>query len=91
MIKNYENMEIFKVENVEVVEENLEFDPASFFGNDTGGMFTAAKETVPEPDKPVKKAKYAGGFGASWKKKEVAPKISISLTTDATKIVRNKP
>merc|ERR1711896_127130 len=43
--------------NVEVTEEDLDFDPAAFFGEQTGGMFTSSKETVQKPGEAKKKAK----------------------------------
>jgi len=71
-------------ENVELVQENLEFDPKSFFGNETGGVFTDAADTVAKENEPPKKSKYSGGFGASWKKKQTN-KISIAISSDKTK------
>ena len=42
-------------ENVELLEESLDFDPASFFGEQTGGMFTKSKaHAVPEGGKKIK-------------------------------------
>ena len=67
-----------------MVEENLEFDPQSFFDSGgTGGMFTSSAKTVAEPEKPKKKSQYASTFGGSWKKKKETQKINIALSTEA--------
>ena len=36
--------------------ESLDFDPAAFFGDQTGGMFTKSADTVAEEGKAKKKA-----------------------------------
>ena len=46
---------VYIQENVELFEESLDFDPASFFGEQTGGMFTKSKvHAVPEGGKKIK-------------------------------------
>lgn len=73
-------------QNVEVVEESLEFDPNSFFGKGaTHGMFTSSAETVPKENEKPKKSKYVGSFGGSWKKKPETAQIAISLSEDSSK------
>ena len=42
--------------NIDLQEESLDFDPASFFGTQTGGMFTSSKSTAESDDKKKKKA-----------------------------------
>ena len=74
--------------NVQLETENLDFDPSAFFGNSTGGMFTASAETVVAENEKPKKSQFAAagfggggssGFGSSWKKKKDT-KISMSIS-----------
>merc|ERR1711935_1115882 len=61
---------------IDLQEESLDFDPASFFGTETGGMFTGAKTTV-EKD---------------GKKKTIEPtKIAIKTTIEAEPELIAKP
>ena len=42
--------------NIDLQEESLDFDPASFFGAQTGGMFTGSQATVEVDESKKKKA-----------------------------------
>lgn len=75
--------------NVELLEENLDFDPTSFFGDSgTKGLFSDTKNTVSKKDEKPKRSQYSGGFGSSWKKKkEATQKIELNLNSEAAQAV----